>query len=228
MSVAVGLGDMRMMLLCADRQMTDAQAGLKFEGRKVRGYASTGLEKPHNIAFAYCGNPEIADTLFDSLIEGVSSAMEDASDCDVFEAEYFRQCLLPVFRSKDAKGMMTLIALQTAHRCFLFKTKADQVVIGDRECIGGGDSSVLRYIADMASRTEMHSVETALPFAIYLVSLANRYVDGCGFGVDAVILQDGKPITFVGKEQTGKYSKRFAQFERKMEKQFFMEQLNES
>src|SRR5713226_5779664 len=34
MSVAVGLGDMDMMALCADRQMTDVQAGLKFEGRK--------------------------------------------------------------------------------------------------------------------------------------------------------------------------------------------------
>lgn len=202
MSVAVGLGDMGMMVLCADRQMTDAQAGLKFEGCKIRGYASTGDQKPHNIAFAYCGDPEIAGTLFDSLVEGIASAMEDASDCDVFEAEYFRQHLLQVFKSKDAKGMMTLIALQTVHRCFLFKTKADQVVIGGRECIGGGDSSVLRYIADVVSRTEMHTVETALPFAVYLVSLANRYVDGCGFGVDAVVLQEGKEITFVGKNES--------------------------
>ena len=223
MSVAVGLGDMGMMVLCADRQMTDAQAGLKFEGCKLRGHASTGTEKPHNIAFAYCGNPEIAGTVFDSLVEGLDAAMEDASDCDLFEAEYFRQSLLPVFKSKDAKGMQTLIALQTEHRCFLFKTKADQVVLGGRECIGGGDSSVLRYIADMVSRTEMHTVETALPFAVYLVSLANRYVDGCGFGVDVVILQEGKLITFLGKEQTTKYSKRFAQFERQMEKEFFRE-----
>ena len=215
MSVAVGLGDMDMMVLCADRQMTDAHAGLKFEGSKIRGHASTGevnrlqrgpllsgMAKPHNIAFAYCGDHEIANTVFDSLVEAIYFAMEDASECDVYDAEYFRVRLLPVFKSKDAKGMMSLVALQSNRRCFLFKTKADQVVIGGRECIGGGDSSVLRYIADVVSRTEMHTVETALPFAVYLVSLANRYVDGCGFGVDAVVLQEGKEITFVGKNES--------------------------
>ena len=119
--------------------------------------------------------------------------------------------------------MQTLIALQNERRCFLFKTKADQVVLGGRECIGGGDSSVLRYIADMASRTHMQ-LEQALPFAIYLVTLANRYVDGCGFGVDAVILREGQDeITFLDKQQTAKYSKRFAQFEQQMVEEFFKE-----
>ena len=222
MSVAVGLGNLSMIVLCADRQMTDASAGLKFEGRKVACESSTGAERFHNIAFAYCGNPDMAEILFPSVIEALGSAMDDASDCDVFEREYFRQHLLPVFRSKDAKGMQTLIGLQTDNHCFLFRTKSEQVIPGYRELVGGGDSSVLRYLADVMNHSEMPNAEQALPFGIYLVMLANRYVDGCGFGADAVILEEGKPIRTLYKDETAKlYSKRFAHFERQMEKEFF-------
>lgn len=223
MSVVVGLGNGDMTVLCADRQMTDSQAGLKFEGSKVRCFESAEWIKLQNIAFAYCGPQDMADTLFDSVIKAVGSAVEDASDCDLLDGEYFRQHLLPVFRSKDARGMETLIGLQTKDYCLLFKTKADQVVAGGiRECIvGGGDSSVLRYISDIVSRTEIDIPEMALPFAIYMVMLANRYVDGCGFGVDAVVLEAEKPPTFLGKTETAKYSEQFAQFERQMEKEFF-------
>jgi hypothetical protein len=131
--------------------------------------------------------------------------------------------LLPVFVSKDTKRLETLIAFQARRSCFLFKTKANQVVIGEREYIGGGDSSVLRYFADIVSRTEIPTTDKALTLGIYLVSLATRYVDGCGLGVNALVLEDGKSHRVLNKTDTEKYSERFDQFERQMESEFFAE-----
>jgi len=54
-----------------------------------------------------------------------------------------------------------------------------------------------------------------------MVMLANRYVDGCGFGVDAAILEPRKAIRTLNKTETAKYVERFAKFERHMEKEFF-------
>ena len=137
--------------------------------------------------------------------------------------EYFREALLPVFKSKEAKGLGTLVALETAYRCFLFKTQGEQVVIVERDFIGGGDSSVLRYFAGIAAQRPFLSREQATRLGIYLVHLASRYVDGCGLGTDAAILECGKPIRFLNKTDTGKYSEGFSTFERQIEKEFFAE-----
>lgn len=232
MSIAVGFRSGDWIVLCADRQMTDAGAGLKFEGSKIGWYESTngqrgkphipGLPMPYRIALAYCGAPESAEAILESIPEVLYEPMEEATECDlVHEPNYFREALLPVFKSKEAKGLQTLIALETDYRCFLFRTKGEQVVIGEREYIGGGDSSVLRYFAAIAERHPSLSCEEATRLGIYLVDLASRYVDGCGLGIDVAILECGKPAKLFSKAETEKYSERFAQFERQMEKEFF-------
>lgn len=198
--------------------MTDAEAGLKFEGPKLFWDAHRG----QHLAFAYCGPTEMARTLFRSIRDELNMAFDDASDCDLLEPEYFRQALLPTFKSKDAKGMLTLIGLQTKHQCFLLRTSGERIAIGGREHIGGGDSSVLRYFADVSCRALLTS-DDATAVGIYMVMLANRYVDGCGFGVDAVALEPGKAIRIVSEAEIAKYSERFSQFERLMEKEFFAE-----
>ena len=232
MSIAVGFTDGDWAVLCADRQMTDADAGLKFEGSKIGWLESTedDKEKPHipgcptshRIAFAYCGIPDQAKRLIGNVTNALYEAVQEATECDLVHGpEYFREALLPVFRPKEARGLQTLIALETEYRCFLFRTKGEQVVIGKREYIGGGDSSVLRYFANVAGEHPSLSCEQATRLGIYLVDLASRYVDGCGLGVDAAILECGKPIRFLDKTDTEKYSEQFAQFERQIEKEFF-------
>jgi hypothetical protein len=220
MSIAVGFETKEGVVLCADRQMTDADAGLKFEGSKLFWFSGGGKKKPHDIAFAYCGPAEMARTLFRGVIAGLRSALEDASEPDLLNREYFRQALLSIFKSKDAKGMQSLIVLQHNQSCFFFKTKGERVAIGGTEYIGGGDSSVLRYFTDVAIHTRMTS-DDAIAAGTYMVMLANRYVDGCGLGVNGISLEVGHTVRIVGKADVAKYSKRFAKFERKMEKEFF-------
>jgi hypothetical protein len=233
MSIAVGFTDGEWVVLCADRQMTDADAGLKFEGSKIGWYENTegdkrahipGRPKAYRFAFAYCGSPDSAKAICGNILDALHEAAQEATECDlVHEPNYFREALLPIFKSKEARGLQTLIALETEYRCFLFRTKGEQVVIGEREYIGGGDSSVLRYFAGIAAQHPSLSREQATRLGIYLVDLASRYVDGCGLGTDAAILECGKSVTFLDKTDTEKYSEQFAQFERQIEKEFFTE-----
>lgn len=232
MSIAVGFRDGEWAVLCADRQMTDADAGLKFEESKIGWYESTdGTERPHisgcpmpyRIALSYCGVPDLAKIVLGKIADALYLPMKEATECDlVHEPEYFRQALLPIFRTKEAKRLKTLIALETDYRCFLFRTEGEQVAIGEKEYIGGGDSSVLRYFAELTNRTILSQNE-AITLAVYLVHLASRYVDGCGLGADAAILERGKPIRFLGKTDTEKYAERFDKFERQIAKEFFAE-----
>ena len=232
MSIAVGFTNREWAVLCADRQMTDADAGLKFEGSKIGWYETEEGKKgkPHipgypmafRFASAYCGSPDSAKAICANILDILHEAMQEATECDlVHEPNYFREALLPIFKSKEAKGLQTLIALETEYRCFLFRTKGEQVVIGEREYIGGGDSSVLRYFAGVAAQHPSLSCEQATRLGIYLVDLASRYVDGCGLGADAAILECGKLVRLLDKTDTEKYSERFAQFERQMEREFF-------
>lgn len=233
MSVAVGFTNGDWAVLCADRQMTDSEAGLKFEGSKI-GWIErmegppipyrSGVPIPHRVAFAYCGNPDAASALSERLTDALYEAVGESDECDVVHGyEHFREALLPVFKSKEAKGLGTLIALETRYRCFLFKTQGEQVVITESDFIGGGDSSVLRYFAGIAEQHPSLSREQATRLGIYLVHLASRYVDGCGLGTDAAILECGKPIRFLNKTETAKYSEGFSEFERQIEKGFFNE-----
>jgi len=231
MSVAIGLRDWDHVVLCADRQMTDANAGLKFEECKIVYGENDQGQHSYKLGLTYCGDPDAAKNVFPRVREAIEAALEDeetgVGECNChMDSDYFRGFLQSAFNSKETKRLETLIALQATGCCFLFKTKADQIVSGGRECIGGGDSSVLRFFADVVSRTEIPSPEKALTLGIYLVSLANRYVDGCGLGVDALVFEDEKPFRVLSKTATEKYSERFAQFERQIEKEFFAEPSN--
>jgi hypothetical protein len=219
MSIAVGFNIFRSVVLCADRQMTK-EGGLKFEGSKLKWQMSLTTEEFYNLAFAFCGDPDVAHNIYNAVARTVSHAVREATPELTFP-EYYRTALLPVFKTKEAKQIETLIAIQTREPCFLFRTKTDQVVTAHMECIGSGDSSVIRYIADAIATMPLPREDGAEALAIYMVSLANRYIDGCGFGADAVVMQAEKPMRVLTKADTAKYSERFRKFERQMEKEFF-------
>jgi len=204
--------------LCADRQMTK-EGGLKYQETKIHWRTSLAREKFYNVVFTYCGNPDVARNFFAMSADALGDAVGKAEPGMVGPA-YFMDALRPVFKSKDSKKIETLIALQTVEPCFLFRTHGDQVMMAGRECIGVGDSSVLRFFSDITSGTFI-DVHKATALAIYMVSLANRYIDGCGFGADAAILRRDKPMRIMSKADTAKYSDSFFEFEKEMEKNFY-------
>lgn len=114
MSIAVGFRNHDWIVLCADRQMTDANAGLKFEDSKIWWLESPDGKMPHipdsplpyRIGFAYCGNPDQAKVLARNATDSLYEAVSEATECDLVHGpEYFREALRPIFKSKDARGI---------------------------------------------------------------------------------------------------------------------------
>ena len=62
-----------------------------------------------------------------------------------------------------------------------------KVVQGYSEYIGSGDSSAIRHLSDFLPR-DNYTVDEASVLASYLVSVANRYIDGCSGGPDICVL----------------------------------------
>jgi len=221
MTVAVGFQAMHGVVLCADRQLTK-DGGLKFEANKIHWRMSSAREQFYNVAFTYSGDPDAAADMFTPIANALADALDHALASEI-SPHYFINALKPVLKSREAKRLgETLIALQTPEPCFLFRTKGEQIVPGSREFIGCGDSSVIRLVADVTSKTFLE-VDKATTLAIYMVLLANRYIDGCGFGADGVVMQANKPMRIMSKGDTAKYRQRFLEFERQMEKEFFAE-----
>jgi len=215
MSIAVGFQSGDAVVLCADRQVTK-EGGLKFEEPKIMW--RTGLmPEPFSIAFAYCGIPDVAENLFHQMKAAFPEVIERSGHL----IEDLRTAIQPFFNSKDAKYVESLIAVGTEVDCFLLRTKNNQIVRGFREYIGSGDSSVLRYLADVMKHVEP-SVEQTKALAAYMVFVASRYIDGCGLGGDMVVLRKNQPLVVFSSMDIEQYAAQFIEFEREAEKTFLM------
>jgi hypothetical protein len=99
----------------------------------------------------------------------------------------------PIFDDSRADGLQTLIGIQSPSLGLgLFRT--DERIVNSETfgSIGCGDSSVLRFLDDIWEPMFPLSIFEAQVIASYLVSVASRYIDGCGGGPDsASIYADG-------------------------------------
>ncbi|MFY9907853.1 MAG: hypothetical protein WAK62_22060, partial [Terriglobales bacterium] len=113
-----------------------------------------------------------------------------------------------IFKNKSSKGLQTLIGIRLRRNFYLFKTTHHKVVEGFTDWIGSGDSSALRYLCDFLLQTRL-SVQEAHVIGSYIVSVANRYVDGCSGGPDATtIYSDGT----IGENSGGPFLNSKARF----------------
>lgn len=211
MTIALGMLCSDGAVLAADRQITK-EGGLKYEEKKyVIGHVQGSI--PLDYIFVYCGTPEVAHIFEEkigmALLDGVSSG-------NIFMPSMVIDNLKSVFRDKESKYIESLIMFGSPQiQPFIVRTKDSRVVRGQIEYIGVGDSSVIRYVSDLLpSRI---TVEQALPICAYLVTLGNRYIDGCGFGPD-VLYMGGKERTptAVSEKEIKSYALPFSEFERKL------------
>jgi hypothetical protein len=121
------------------------------------------------------------------LIDGIVARDEG------FAHDWARKVLERVFFDHAAEDLQTLIGFYSKHQ-HLFRTQGTHVVDGYVEYIGSGDSSVLRYIGSFL-RPKEHTTEEACALAAYIISVANRHIDGCSGGPDLAILHsDGRVV----------------------------------
>jgi hypothetical protein len=213
MTIALGMVCSDGAIIAADRQMTK-EGGLKFQEKKVFKCKMFG-SIPMEYIFAYAGEPEAAKIIEyeigRALVGGVCGG-------NIYMPDLVIRDLQPVFDRKEAKKVESLIAIGAPKiQPLLLRTKGPRIVHGYIECIGVGDSSVIRYFSDRL--TGQMSIEQGKPFIAYLVSLANKYIDGCGFGPDIAFFGSSGIVEEVSEQEKSSYEGKFEKLERDLANQ---------
>jgi hypothetical protein len=190
-------------VIAADRQMTK-DGGLKYQEKKFITGRVIG-DIPLEYAVVYSGIPEAARTVVNEIGR---SLLANVCNGNVFMPSMVVEALRQVFKSKDSKDLETLIILGAPGiEPFILRTKESRVVLGRMECIGVGDSSVIHYFAELLPKNL--TVSQAKPIAAYLVSLGNRFIDGCGFGPDVLFIGKEGTAEVVTEEEKSAYAQKF-------------------
>lgn len=186
MTIGIGFLARNGIVLCSDRQHTSA-SGFKFAKRKF--FASAHISGATAI-LSYAGQREDAQVLFDKICDRFIDDRPIRKTGDRRDPHHaILENLQKIFRSAHSKNLETLIGIRKDWFPRLFRTSGNRVIMGTTECIGCGDSSVIRYLSDLILGPTSTHVEAAI-LGSYLISAANRYVDGCSGGPDVIFLPD--------------------------------------
>ena len=182
------------VVIMADRQITKA-GGLKYYQRKVWSFGS-GI---YHVSSVYAGIPEMAQAFQLEFKRGLPAdpyAWEPSQDDlqDLIEA-----CLRRVWRKhRSDMQLEMLLCTRTQDSDYqLWRSSGKVLTDADLECIGVGDSSVIRYFFEtFAWRSRWMNLEFFVPFGLYVMQQAKKYIEGCGGRTDCIIFREGK-ITYV-------------------------------
>jgi hypothetical protein len=192
-AVTIGIGMLCTdgVLVCADRQHTSPRAGFKFEAVKT----SRHIARNCRLSFCYSGNQDDATAMLRIIYDTFDDVFESEPEANGPINRTLR-ALTKIFKDKTAKYLEMLIGVCfPGSACGLIKTSGNRVVVGVTEYIGCGDSSVLRYLADILLPNWVPSTHEADFLSCYMCSVATRYIDGCGGGPDRIVLHLDGVIT---------------------------------
>lgn len=197
-AVTIGLGFTcnNGVVLCADRQIT-VTTGMKYEKQKVSWYQVFSPERKKAktltaFGMTYAGDPDKAKVLAYRISQKLKNHVfrpHKGFSYDDDARGIVESCL----KSKNARPDEALIAFQMKssfgwRKPFIIRTSGTKVVLGHREYIGVGDSSVIRYFDKMVG-SKIRNISQAECFGAYLVSVANGCVEGCSGGPDVLTLR---------------------------------------
>lgn len=73
----------------------------------------------------------------------------------------------------------------------LWRTSGKLISSADIDCIGVGDSSIIRYFFDTFTwSSKALTLAQFLPLAFYVMIQAKKYIDGCGGRTDCIVFQE--------------------------------------
>jgi hypothetical protein len=179
MTIALAIGSLPGVILCADTQMT-SDAGFKFEESKMLMAGEADKWCAHGV---YAGNRNLARAVerkIEDVLQSKFSALEKIPTPEEFET-----CLERVLHklvSKTHSGLSMFWAFSEPNYVHLYKVSGRLITyVFDWDCIGVGDTSLVRFIAET-----YHIVRTqdAARTANFIVQQAIKYVDGVGGSVE--------------------------------------------
>ena len=176
MTIGIGFVCDKGIVLCSDSQVT--AGGMKYYEAKI---SFPAQDRKNAVAgFAYAGNTNLMRSFegkFKSAMNLVPKPHTVAKVHDVIETILLMMDTIDT----DPDGLHMLCAIVAQSEFKLYKTERKIVSEVLRyDCIGVGDSSVLRYLLPKVSYTHVYRTNQALKLAAYLVFVAKQYIDGCG------------------------------------------------
>ena len=186
-TIAIGFASEDAIVLAADRQITSSM-GTKYQEKKIFSFFGHGW----SVSVTYAGYCD----LFANIHEKLKSALHPQV---IGTASFESVCraiqrIVSTARKDHGLRMMPdlLIAISIGLEIRLYK--AQQAVVspaGSWKCLGFGESPLTHYLVDllMSSSRDRFDRHEAILLAIYVVSQANQYIEGCNGGPDLAVIQ---------------------------------------
>jgi hypothetical protein len=207
MTIGIGFKCSNGVVLCADSQISK-EGGLKYNEKKI--YTINGVHPSdhdyHGITLCYAGDPDIMKLLCERIdgLFGQTCAPQDWDGSglitwnDMFrgEVEKTLRGLYKTHSAKDQQLELLCAIFSKEAGVSLYRAQGRVVRSSEHaECIGVGDSSVLRFLADLFATREL-SVLQGLTLGCYMVAKARTYIAGCGGPTQAFFMtHEGKYVS---------------------------------
>lgn len=189
MTVAIGLSCFDGSVLCTDSQIS-VSGGLKYPAKKIH----TLSYGDWSVGLAYAGSPLLMELVVEELYPRLLDARRNAL-CERW-GDMVRSALQEVLREtckKHKRHHVEILCAASAEDGGEALWRARDALVTDVvqgvECLGVGDSSILRFLADVFVRPYMSIIE-GIALACYMVSKAIVYIDGCDGPLQTVVLDD--------------------------------------
>jgi len=191
MSMALGLPCRDGLLICADEEVQSPSGNKTYEERIscVDLYGSV-------LVSSYAGAPELwkeaTDKIAHQLI-GLQGPEEEGDVCVTPHAIYETadEVFTAMGRPANLQMLMAVGGVFNSPELFVFERGAMYRTTGF-VCLGGGESSVVRFLADNLYSSSM-GVEAAKSLGIYLVAKAAQYMEKIGAPIDCIVVAGHQP-----------------------------------
>lgn len=170
------------LVLCAE-QMVSNQTFQYYECKVKKIVLSAGRG---TVALAYAGQPaDVMKTLFENLerrLHGQDKTRE--------QIRVELQAALEEVLKKDKGAHQLLCGLEDNDGFYILKTyNKDISPVSPWDCIGVGDSALIRYLGAIFLGKHIHlPLRRAVPICIYMVAQAKKYVPFNGGPTDLIVL----------------------------------------
>jgi 20S proteasome alpha/beta subunit len=196
-TIAIGFRAEEAIVLAADRQVTSS-AGLKYQEKKVFSFFGHGW----SVSLTYAGYCDIFRSIHDKLRAELHSppivVPSFPSVCQLTER------ILAMMRKDHGVKMLPslLLAISIGPEIRLYKAELAVVSpAGSWKCLGYGESPLTHYLVDllMSSSRDRFDQFEAMLLAIYVVSQANQYIEGCDGGPDLLVVRSQGVVELLRK-----------------------------
>jgi 20S proteasome alpha/beta subunit len=191
MSMALGLPCRDGLVICADEQILVPGGNKSIEERIscVDLYGSV-------LVSSYAGPTELWREATDKIAHyliGLQGPEEEGDVCVTPHAIYETadEVFASMGRPASLQMMMAVGGVFNSPELFVFERGAMYRTTGF-VCLGGGESSVVRFLADNLYSSSM-ALEVAKSLGIYLVAKASQYMEKVGAPIDCIVVAGHQP-----------------------------------